>query len=190
MRPFEIEPGSTDQALARAKEYVRTALAKRSSLPLALLRARREMARVRCDFTRPAPRVSIIGEFWAMTTEGDGNYRLQRFLEQEGAECDVQLAMLGGFRGYKLPNLDEIAAIAHQHYDNRLRGGEGHMEVGKFILNVLHNKSHMTLSVKPFGCIWINQNECIRCGACIDVCPDDAISLQKVSLRTVMTAKA
>jgi formate dehydrogenase major subunit len=34
--------------------------------------------------------------------------------------------------------------------------------------------------------IWINQSECIRCGACIDVCPDDAISLQKVSLRTVM----
>jgi NAD-dependent dihydropyrimidine dehydrogenase PreA subunit len=36
--------------------------------------------------------------------------------------------------------------------------------------------------------IWINQSECIRCGACIDVCPDDAISLQKVSLRTVTTA--
>ena len=26
-----------------------------------------------------------------MTTEGDGNYRLQRFLEGEGAECDIQL---------------------------------------------------------------------------------------------------
>jgi NAD-dependent dihydropyrimidine dehydrogenase PreA subunit len=38
--------------------------------------------------------------------------------------------------------------------------------------------------------IWINQADCIRCGACIDVCPDDAISLQIVSLRTVMTAKA
>jgi hypothetical protein len=25
--------------------------------------------------------------------------------------------------------------------------------VGKFILNVLHNKAHMTLSVKPFGCM-------------------------------------
>ena len=213
MRPFEIEPGSTDEALVRAKEHVQAALAKRGSLLIALLRARREMAKVKCDFTRPAPRVSIIGEFWAMTTEGDGNYRLQRFLEQEGAECDVQLvtnwilysvwearydartranlrgkdnatsslkgpesrvgvhratlfladrvlrvafqsfATLGGFRGYKLPNMDEIAAIAHQHYDNRLRGGEGHMEVGKFILNVLHNKSHMTLSVKPFGCM-------------------------------------
>ena len=25
-----------------------------------------------------------------MTTEGDGNYQLQRFLEAEGAECDIQ----------------------------------------------------------------------------------------------------
>jgi len=33
--------------------------------------------------------------------------------------------------------------------------------------------------------IWINQSDCIRCGACIDVCPDDAISLQKVSWKTM-----
>ena len=39
----------------------------------------------------PKPKVSIIGEFWAMTTEGDGNYQLQRFLEGEGAEADIQL---------------------------------------------------------------------------------------------------
>jgi NADPH-dependent glutamate synthase beta subunit-like oxidoreductase/predicted nucleotide-binding protein (sugar kinase/HSP70/actin superfamily)/ferredoxin len=213
MRPFEVEPGSTDRALAKARQHVQTALAMRTFLPLALWKARKELATVKCDFTRPSPRVSIIGEFWAMTTEGDGNYQLQRFLEQEGAECDVQIvtnwilyniwearydarsraylrgqdqaysslkakaskvelhratllladkalrvvfqsfAQLTGFPGYRLPNMDEIAAIAHEHYDNRLRGGEGHMEVGKFILNVLHNKSHMTLSVKPFGCM-------------------------------------
>ena len=212
-RPFEVEPGSTDQALARAKEHVQNALAGRKSLLFALMRARLEMAKVKCDFTRPAPRVSIIGEFWAMTTEGDGNYKLQRFLEQEGAECDIQLvtnwilysiwegrydareraylrgkdsatmsikaplsrvelhratlaladialrsvfqafARLGGFPGYHLPDMDEIARVAHEHYDNRLRGGEGHMEVGKFILNVIRNKAHMTLSVKPFGCM-------------------------------------
>ena len=62
-------------------------------------------------------------------------------------------ARLTGFPGYHMPDMDEIASVAHEHYDNRLRGGEGHMEVGKFILNVLRNKSHMTLSVKPFGCM-------------------------------------
>jgi NADPH-dependent glutamate synthase beta subunit-like oxidoreductase/ferredoxin len=32
--------------------------------------------------------------------------------------------------------------------------------------------------------IWINQDDCIRCGACVDACPVDAISIQKVSLQT------
>ena len=30
--------------------------------------------------------------------------------------------------------------------------------------------------------IWINQYDCIRCGACVDACPVDAISLQKATL--------
>ena len=30
--------------------------------------------------------------------------------------------------------------------------------------------------------IWINQDDCIRCGACVNACPVDAISIQKVSL--------
>jgi predicted nucleotide-binding protein (sugar kinase/HSP70/actin superfamily) len=35
--------------------------------------------------------VGIIGEFWAMTTEGDGNYRTAAVPpEQEGAEVDMQ----------------------------------------------------------------------------------------------------
>jgi predicted nucleotide-binding protein (sugar kinase/HSP70/actin superfamily) len=46
---------------------------------------------VKVDRTVVKPKVSIIGEFWAMTTEGDGNYMLQKFLESEGAENDIQL---------------------------------------------------------------------------------------------------
>ena len=54
--------------------------------------ARRESRRTSRSTARIVkPHVSIIGEFWAMTTEGDGNYGLQRFLESEGAECDIQL---------------------------------------------------------------------------------------------------
>jgi NAD-dependent dihydropyrimidine dehydrogenase PreA subunit len=29
--------------------------------------------------------------------------------------------------------------------------------------------------------VWINQEDCIRCHACIDACPVDAISLQTVN---------
>jgi NADPH-dependent glutamate synthase beta subunit-like oxidoreductase len=32
--------------------------------------------------------------------------------------------------------------------------------------------------------IWINQDDCIRCGACVAACPVDCISIQKVSLAT------
>jgi hypothetical protein len=58
-----------------------------------------------------------------------------------------------GLFGYKLPDMDRVAEVAHEHYSNDLRGGEGHMEVGKLIVNVVESKCHMTLSVKPFGCM-------------------------------------
>jgi len=58
-----------------------------------------------------------------------------------------------GLTGFHLPDMDEVARAGHSHYNQELRGGEGHMEVAKLILNVIHNKSHMTLSVKPFGCM-------------------------------------
>ena len=58
-----------------------------------------------------------------------------------------------GLHDYHLPDMDEIAEVAHAFYDNNLRGGEGHMEVGKLIQNVANSKVNMTLSVKPFGCM-------------------------------------
>lgn len=38
--------------------------------------------------------------------------------------------------------------------------------------------------VHEMNLIWINSDECIRCGACLKACPVDAINLQKVSLCT------
>lgn len=214
IRPYEVEAGATDQAMDLAKKECSTALENGTSILMALLRSRKHLRQVKVDRTRPKPKVSIIGEFWAMTTEGDGNYGLQNFLEEEGAECDVQLVTawllyniwevefdtqnrrnlresdnaklsLGdetewsllkrklslkvadkalrtvfqvfahtiGFTKYKLPNMDELAEIAAPYYNNDVRGGEGHMEISKVILNTAHAKANMTLSVKPFGCM-------------------------------------
>ena len=211
LRPYEVTPGAVNAALARCKEMVYEALATRKSLIPVLLRCRRELAAVKIDRTLPKPKVAIIGEFWAMTTEGDGNYQLQKFLEQEGAECDVQLvtawilfmvweqtwdtqqrmtlrgidggkkglegknpwkkllmlkaaekivrglfqgtAWLTGLENYKLPDMQLIADVAKEHYNNHLRGGEAHMEVGKLILTTKHKKATMVVSVKPFGCM-------------------------------------
>ena len=212
IRPYEVEAGATDRAIVKCKEHINFALKNKKSLLKALWRSRKELQQVKVDQTIVKPKVSIIGEFWAMTTEGDGNYKLQRFLEQEGAEVDIQLiagwilyniwqarvdtksrmklrgsdeeARKGlkttqvakkflilwiaekavrltfktfgwclGLKHYKLPNMKENAAVAAEHYNHELRGGEGHMEVGKLIQNVIHKKAHMTLSVKPFGCM-------------------------------------
>jgi predicted nucleotide-binding protein (sugar kinase/HSP70/actin superfamily) len=58
-----------------------------------------------------------------------------------------------GLEGYHLPDMDQVATISHQYYDNHLRGGEGHMEVGKLIQTVEQRKAHMVISIKPFGCM-------------------------------------
>ncbi len=43
---------------------------------------------------------------------------------------------LMGLHDYHLPDMDKVAETARPFYNNHLRGGEGHMEVGKLILNV------------------------------------------------------
>lgn len=90
-RPYERVPGATDAALEACKSLVCEALANGRGLMKALRRCREIFARIEVDWLQPKPKVAIIGEFWAMTTEGEGNYRLQRFLEAEGAECEIQL---------------------------------------------------------------------------------------------------
>ncbi len=42
------------------------------------------------DHTRVKPIVKITGEFWAQTTEGDGNFNMFKFLEREGAQVLVE----------------------------------------------------------------------------------------------------
>jgi predicted nucleotide-binding protein (sugar kinase/HSP70/actin superfamily) len=213
IRPYEVVKGATDAALEASKQLIHDAFAepKKKSLVWAMIQTRRNLMNVKVDRTIVKPKVSIIGEFWAMTTEGDGNYGLQRFLESEGAECDIQLvtawilfmiweqrwdtkqrmvlkkddtarkglagknatkklamlwvaekairgifqtcATVMGLHDYPLPNMDDVAETAAPFYNNHLRGGEGHMEVGKLIMNVKFKKATMTLSVKPFGCM-------------------------------------
>lgn len=211
IRPYEVNAGDTDKVIDYCKKIIYQAFSERKSLLPILWHCRKKLNNITVDRTLVKPRVSIIGEFWAMTTEGDGNYRLQRFIEDEGAEVEVQsvtawilyliwagkfdtkkrmdlkqsdngryglqgknpykkllslsvadkvvrasfqfYAKALGLRNYILPNMNEIAEVANQYYNNLLRGGEGHMEVGKLLLNVKKKKANMTISVKPFGCM-------------------------------------
>jgi predicted nucleotide-binding protein (sugar kinase/HSP70/actin superfamily) len=45
---------------------------------------------VEVDRTRVKPVVKVTGEFWAQTTEGDGNFQMFDFLEREGAQVIVE----------------------------------------------------------------------------------------------------
>jgi predicted nucleotide-binding protein (sugar kinase/HSP70/actin superfamily) len=216
IRPYEVEAGATNRAMEASKKILYKALYEQTNIFWALFKCRREFEAVKVDKLRPRAKASIIGEFWAMTTEGDGNYALQRFLESEGSENDIQLTTawllyniwevardtrermslrgiddghyglkgvaedefgvakrlatmrlaewglrLGfqafaqplGLFGYHLPDMDLVAEVAQDYYSNDLRGGEGHMEVGKLIVNAVKSKAHITVSVKPFGCM-------------------------------------
>ena len=211
LRPYEIEPGATDAAMDQCKAYLNEAFRQRKSIPVALIKCRRAMRKVRVDRTVAKPIVSVIGEFWAMTTEGDGNYHMQRFLEQEGAEVDIQgitnwllflvweagfdtrnrqalkeddearkglkgkdavkqlwklkaadklirglfhfHANLMGLHSYHLPDMQQMADLSKGYYDHNVRGGEAFLEVGKLVHFIVDQVNHMTLSVKPFGCM-------------------------------------
>ena len=120
MRPYEVVPGATDAALARCTAIMRRSMRERtywnprkSRLRFvsrarlevagkfasqlvgnhytdALEECRQVLAGVAVDRTRVCPTVKITGEFWAQTTEGDGNFRMFRFLQGEGAEVLVE----------------------------------------------------------------------------------------------------
>ena len=56
----------------------------------ALEAATKQINTIDVDRLRVKPMVKITGEFWAQTTEGDGNFNMFRFLEREGAQVMVE----------------------------------------------------------------------------------------------------
>jgi predicted nucleotide-binding protein (sugar kinase/HSP70/actin superfamily) len=77
--------------------------------------------KVEVDYTRVKPKVKITGEFWAQTTDGDGNFRMFEFLEHENAEAIVE------------PVAAWITYMLHQAMLNRndRRGLPADMKIGE-----------------------------------------------------------
>ncbi len=90
IRPYEKVEGATDAAIVDAKKLCHDAFTNKKPLLPALLKVRKRMLEIEVDHLRIRPLVGITGEFWAMTTEGAGNYFMQQFLEEEGAEVKIQ----------------------------------------------------------------------------------------------------
>ena len=217
IRPYEIEKGATYRAIDEAKKIAGETLRKGEKIIPALKRIRDVYGAIKCDFTRVKPKVKITGEFWAMTTEGDGNYHMGSWLEAEGAQVLTEpvstwvdyLLHIGkhdimktfglpdedgkvrrikalksyalvsalkiyfrriydkyrkvlGLKPFALPDQKKIHKLAQRYYNIDIRGGEGHMEIGKNIYCVLEKKAHMVLSIKPFGCMPSTQSDGVQ----------------------------
>jgi len=184
----------------------------------------RRLNEVELDRLQPKPVVKVTGEFWAHTTEGDGNFNMFRFLVAEGSEIitepiatwltyllwqekikaldrrnldeaetelkwwevgkrvklekkyltkraamfaadkiyrreyDRMRTALGGTT-HAIIDMFEMEEMAHKFYHTRSEGGEGHLEVAKNIYYTVKGIAHMTLSLKPFGCMPSTQSD-------------------------------
>ncbi len=200
IRPYEVNKGQTDEVIEDAKRIMGDALRDGKSVFRSLRKVRKMFKAIPVDYTRVKPKVKITGEFWAQTTEGDGNYHMFRWLESEGAEVMVEpigtwieyliwAAKQGaedrlriepekkktirklkvakvffrnwynlyrwalGFKTDSLPNQQKLADYARAYYDTHLKGGEGHLEIGKNIMATADKHAQMVVSLKPFGCM-------------------------------------
>ncbi len=124
IRPFEINPGQTDEVLDACMDILHDAFRRKrpwtlqgkfaslmrkgglgdtaeylgkflnqlwgDELTSALREVRDRFDAIPVDRTRLKPMVKITGEFWAQTTEGDGNFNMFPFLEREGAQVIVE----------------------------------------------------------------------------------------------------
>ena len=200
IRPYEVKQGETDQVIEEAKKVMGDCLREGRSIFRGLRKVRKMFGTIKVDYTRVKPKVKITGEFWAQTTEGDGNYHMFRYLEAEGAEVMVEpigtwieylifsathsfkekmkldptkkktirklnFAKLVfqnwynlyrwtlGFKTDSLPNQEKLAEYAKAYYNTHLKGGEGHLEIGKNIMVAKEKHAQMVISLKPFGCM-------------------------------------
>ncbi len=94
--PLYRAPSKVNRLLGKRPAGVLETLVKFSrqifgqDLLKAVKETRKFFETIQVDRTRIKPLVKITGEFWAQTTEGDGNFRMFRFLEQEGAEVLIE----------------------------------------------------------------------------------------------------
>jgi predicted nucleotide-binding protein (sugar kinase/HSP70/actin superfamily) len=215
-RPYEVKPGETDRVLKESIEYLYEVFRDRpirgkkwgiltwhlltGYFTKALREVRKKWDAIEVDRLQVKAKVKITGEFWLQTHEGDGNYNIKRWLEQEGAEViappiavwlnylmhpdirkgehrhemsrnarmkhAVMQLLEKTYRGtynrfrkalgnlpYELPDQLELRRLAEPFYHYELRGGEGHMLVGKALYAYHYKKAHMVCELSPYSCM-------------------------------------
>jgi len=215
-RPYEVVPGQTDKVLKESADYLFEVFQKRpihgkkwgllawhflsGYFADALRVVKKKFDAIEVDRLQVKPKIKITGEFWLQTHEGDGNYNIKHWLEQEGSEVmpppvavwlgyllhtpiwrlqkkanvdrkvRMKIAMVRGmeqlyigtynrFRKalgnvpHELPDQEELKELASPFFHYELRGGEGHMLVGKALHAHLHKHANMTCELSPYSCM-------------------------------------
>jgi predicted nucleotide-binding protein (sugar kinase/HSP70/actin superfamily) len=100
-----------------------------------------------------------------------GKLRLRRHAAMLGYDVGVKiylhhflkLARLMKMEDYSLPSQKVLAELAEPYFNTQLRGGEGHLEIGKTLYTMRKHKScHMVLALKPFGCLPSVQSDAVQ----------------------------
>jgi predicted nucleotide-binding protein (sugar kinase/HSP70/actin superfamily) len=88
IRPYEKQPGLTDEVLNKVLNLVGESYrdASDKNLCLALLKSRKLFEAIPVDFAQLKPKVRIIGEYQVAATEGHCTGDMFRWLESQGAE--------------------------------------------------------------------------------------------------------
>jgi len=58
-----------------------------------------------------------------------------------------------GLHDYEIPDMEKLARLAKTYFPLDSDGGERHLEVAHLIESIESNSAHLTISVKPFGCM-------------------------------------
>ncbi|MDD5435847.1 MAG: hypothetical protein PH343_10505, partial [Nitrospira sp.] len=148
IRPYEVIPGETDKCIEKSRKILYSTLQNKQSIPKSLKEINKLFSAIQVDYSRIKPKVKITGEFWAMTTEGDGNYKLNRWLESEGAEVIAE----------PVSNWAEYVFWEHtQSAKDRIGIKKGaassiiQLGIAKFLFRRYYNSYRSKLGLRPEG---------------------------------------
>ncbi|MDP2209474.1 MAG: hypothetical protein Q8K98_12005 [Bacteroidota bacterium] len=114
--------------------------------PDALRAIREKLKAVVVDPLRVVPKIKITGEFWAQTTEGDGNFKMFRYLENEGAEIIKE--PITNWLLYLLYDGNQFISDRKELGNKYLRS-KLLIKLGEFILKKEYNRFRKSLSNLP-----------------------------------------
>lgn len=115
----------------------------------AMAACREKLNTIEVDRLRVKPVVKITGEFWAQTTESDGNFHMFRFLEREGAQVLVE--PIATWVAYMM-HVAALGAESRKDAEARYRNPQW-WEFQKRLANDL-NLRKKTLSLGIGGAMW------------------------------------